>query len=146
MNGWTRLRLEFATHNHHHTLTFESKWWQFWFSAPTFHTKIDWVWTDSSHSHQLDPSNVSSLVWWMVGYGWDWNSLSNTITITPRPLSHRWWHFQYQAPTFHTEVGWFWIASGNSHQLDPSNVSSLVWWMVGQGWDWNVFNNTVTTT
>ena len=25
MNGWTRLRLEFIIHNHHHTLTFESQ-------------------------------------------------------------------------------------------------------------------------
>ena len=26
----------------------------------TFHTEIEWVWTDSSNSHQLDPSNASS--------------------------------------------------------------------------------------
>ena len=31
--------------------------------------KIMWVWTDSSNSHQLDPSNASSLVWWMVWQG-----------------------------------------------------------------------------
>eukprot|EP00956_Cyclotella_meneghiniana_P035882 scaffold119017_cov36-Cyclotella_meneghiniana.AAC.1 len=36
------------------------KWWQFRFKAITSHTQIDFVWMDSSHSHQLDPSNVSS--------------------------------------------------------------------------------------
>ena len=30
--------------------------------APTCHTKIEWVWTHSIKSHQLDPSNVSSYV------------------------------------------------------------------------------------
>ena len=29
-------------------------------STPTFHTKIECVWTDSSNWQQLDPSNVSS--------------------------------------------------------------------------------------
>ena len=27
--------------------------------SSTFHIKIEWVWTDSSNSHQLNPSNVS---------------------------------------------------------------------------------------
>ena len=31
-------------------------------STPTFHTKIECVWTDSSISQQLDPSNVSSYI------------------------------------------------------------------------------------
>ena len=35
-------------------------WWQFPFWAPTFRTKIEWVWTDSDTSHELDPSNLLS--------------------------------------------------------------------------------------
>ena len=54
------------------------------FGLASFHfSHQDWVWwVDSSNSHQLNPStsNVSSLVSWVAGQGWDWNFFSTTIT------------------------------------------------------------------
>ena len=67
-------------------------------------------WIASGNSHQLDPSNVSSLVWWMVRQGWDWNSLSTTVT-TPWLFSHGWWKFWSGSPLVshpdHNGLDWF---------------------------------------
>ena len=77
---------------------------------PTFHTKIVWLWTDSGNSHQLDPSNISLHVYWMVGQGRDLNSSCITITI-PWLLSHGRGHFLLQAPYILNQDGvcldWF---------------------------------------
>ena len=45
-----------------------------------------------------------------------------------------------------TEMEYVRIDSSISHQLYPSNVLSIVWWMVIQGWDWYVDSEMVTTT
>ena len=51
--------MEFIPHNHHHTPIFESWVVKIFAAAPTSHTKIEWVQTDSAISYQLDPSNLS---------------------------------------------------------------------------------------
>ena len=48
----------------------------------------------------------------MVRQGLDWNSSSTTIT-TPPLLSHGWWKFRLQVPTFHTKIGCVQTYSGN---------------------------------
>ena len=81
----------------------------------------------------------------MVGHGGDLNSLTTTIT-TVRLWSHRGWQLWTWDPKFRTKIVRNQIDPSNSYQLDPSNLSSLVWWMVRQGWDWNLIHETVTTT
>ena len=81
----------------------------------------------------------------MVRHGGDLNSLSTTIT-TVRLWSHRGWQLWTWDPKFRTKIVRNQIDPSNSYQLDPSNLSSLVWWMVRQGWDWNLIHETVTTT
>eukprot|EP00956_Cyclotella_meneghiniana_P031783 scaffold84795_cov26-Cyclotella_meneghiniana.AAC.1 len=61
MNGIVWLRFEFIIHNKPHTLAFESQ--VVTISTPqypSFHTKMEYVWTDSKVSQHLNPSNVSS--------------------------------------------------------------------------------------
>eukprot|EP00956_Cyclotella_meneghiniana_P032385 scaffold88896_cov73-Cyclotella_meneghiniana.AAC.2 len=59
---WFGLRLDIIVQNHHHTQYLLShRWSKLLLRAPTFHTKIECVWTDSSISHQLDPSNTPKL-------------------------------------------------------------------------------------
>ena len=66
---------------------------------PTFHTKIVCVWIVTSISQQLDPSNVSSWVWWMASQGWDWSSFTETVTAG-QFLSDGWGWFLLQDPHF----------------------------------------------
>ena len=51
--------MEFISHNHHHTPTFESRVVKILAGVPTFHTKIEHVDTESAISYQLDQSNLS---------------------------------------------------------------------------------------
>ena len=81
----------------------------------------------------------------MVGEGGDWNSSSTTVT-TSWLLSRRWWKFRYHAPTFHTNIGHVQTDSAIWQHLNPSNLSSLVWWKVRHGWDWYMGAEMVTTT
>ena len=61
-------------------------WWKFWcIMAPTFHTKIERVQTDSAISQHLNPSNLSSLVWRKVRHGWDWYMGAEMVTTTYFP-------------------------------------------------------------
>ena len=81
----------------------------------------------------------------MVGEGGDWNSSSTTVT-TRLLLSHGWWKFWSMAPPFHTKIERVQTDSAILQHLNPSNLSSLVWWKVRHGWDWYMGTETVTTT
>ena len=72
----------FHCHNYHHrTLAFESRGVvPISVLAPSFQTKMVYVKIDSSTAHQLNPANVSSIVWWMVTQGWDWHMGSKVVT------------------------------------------------------------------
>ena len=112
--------------------------------APTFNTKNECVQTESSSSHQLDPSYFSPLVWWMVRHNWGWNLFHGMLVTTTYFLVLLAWEQIWLGmdPLLTLRLR---TDSSNSYQLDRSNVSSFIWgWMVRQGWDWNSFSTIIT--
>ena len=82
--------------------------------------------------------------WYMVEIGI--HCLQWSLITTHWLLIERWSQFQLQFPTFHTQIVCIWITTSISQQLDCSNVSLGVWWMMRQGRDWSSFITMVTAS
>ena len=123
MNGFAWFRFESIMYYHHHTLAFE--FGAVTFTAdkgPTFHTKMEYFWIDLEIEQYLNHSNVSLLVYWMIGKDWDWVGGSNVITSS---CFGSWYVLKLALPVFHfSHQDWVtWTNSGNQHHPNHSNVS-----------------------
>ena len=130
LNGNIRLRLEFILNNQHCTLTFESREVKIEAGVPTPQIKIEHM------NRQIQPFHISSTL--PISH-YKYNEWLNIAEIgiralkwSPQPIFRLWvgTNLAWSVLTFRNQIECPQTDSGNSQHLNPSNLSSLVYWMV----------------
>lgn len=120
-----------------------------WLKCPaSFLTKIVCVGNIASMSHQLDHSNVSVHVGYMVRQGWDWmhwQQFNNCLQKPNAELCRLWeiWRCQNSPqPCFLLSASRLCVLGSllpyhSSLNIPMSQYMWDAWYMVRQDWDWN---------